>query len=249
MNLTLTLLASLLLVSGPQDVGKKPQDAAAPKDAIETVLDDDAIIAMQLPSYPLTTCPVSGEKLGSMGDPIDVVVDQRLIRLCCKGCVKPLGKDATGAIAKIDEGVVRAQKADYPMDVCAISGEKLGSMGDPIEYVHGTRLVRFCCKGCVKGFEKDPKKSMADLDRAYIAKLTPKYTMKECLVSGEALGSMGEPVDVLYGTQLVRLCCRGCVKGFHKEPAKYVAKLTPAKETKLERKPDAKKGDGLKSGK
>ena len=44
-------------------------------------------------------------------------------------------------------------------------------------------------------------------------------------MSGETLGSMGEPVEVLYGTQLLRLCCKGCMKSFAKNPRKLVAKV------------------------
>ena len=44
----------------------------------------------------------------------------------------------------------------YPLDICAVSGKKLGSMGDSIELVHEGRQVRFCCQGCVPTFKKDP---------------------------------------------------------------------------------------------
>ena len=40
---------------------------------------------------------------------------------------------------------------------------------------------------------------------------------------------MGEPYDYLYGTRLVRLCCKTCVKGFKKELAKHLASLDAAK--------------------
>ena len=98
-------------------------------------------------------------------------------------------------------------------------------MEDPVDIVHGTRLVRLCCKGCVKAYKKDPAAIVAKLDAAYVTALKPKYKSKKCLVSGEDLGSMGEPVDMMYGNTLVRLCCKGCVKGFKKDPAKYIAKL------------------------
>lgn len=37
---------------------------------------------------PADTCPVSGQKLGSMGAPIVVQHEGREIRLCCAGCVR-----------------------------------------------------------------------------------------------------------------------------------------------------------------
>ena len=124
---------------------------------------DKKIIAQQKPTYPLATCVVSGEKLGSdMGEPIDIVYGNRLVRFCCEGCIGKFKKDPAKHLAKIGAAVIEAQKADYPMDTCVVSGEKFGDeMGGPIDYVIGTRLVRFCCKDCVKMFEKNPAKYLA----------------------------------------------------------------------------------------
>ncbi|WP_165069433.1 efflux RND transporter periplasmic adaptor subunit [Paludisphaera rhizosphaerae] len=37
-----------------------------------------------------TTCPVTGLRLGSMGNPVETEVDGRTIRLCCEGCIAKL---------------------------------------------------------------------------------------------------------------------------------------------------------------
>lgn len=186
---------------------------------------DWAVVRHQQPSYPLDTCVVSGKPLDAMGGPLDLVKDGRLVRLCCKGCVKKLDADPAKFLAKIDEGVIAAQKASYPLETCVVSGKRLDSMGEPIEHVFGTRLVRFCCKGCVGTFAKAPERYMAEVDRALIEAQRPRYPLSTCVVSGEELGAMGEPVEFLYGTRLVRLCCKGCRKGFDKEPAKFLEKL------------------------
>ena len=218
--LTATLSALLLgaLASSFQDA--KPAVAEVKK------VEKDAsalIIAEQLPSYPITECVISGEPLDAMGEPIDMVHEGRLVRLCCKGCVKGFKKNPADALAKIDEGVKAAQLASYPLETCAVSGEKLGSMGDPIDMVHGTRLVRLCCKGCVKGFKKESGKYMAEIDKALIAAQLDTYPLDTCLISGETIEGEGE--NVLYGTRLVRFCCGMCAKKFKAEPAQYVAKL------------------------
>jgi hypothetical protein len=36
------------------------------------------------------TCPVTGERLGSMGAPIKVTVKGREVFVCCEGCVNEL---------------------------------------------------------------------------------------------------------------------------------------------------------------
>lgn len=43
--------------------------------------------------YPLKTCIVSGEKLGSMGKPAVLVQDGQEIRFCCKNCIKDFKKE------------------------------------------------------------------------------------------------------------------------------------------------------------
>jgi YHS domain-containing protein len=192
-------------------------------------MSDEAIIAAQLPSYPTTKCVVSDEPLDAMGEPIEMVHEGRLVRFCCKGCIKAFKKDPAKAIGAIDALVVKQQMASYPLETCPVSGEKLGGMGDPIDYVYGTRLVRFCCKGCVKSFQKDPATTMAKIDAALIAEQMKSYPLTTCLVSGNEI--KGEGVSVLYGTTLTRFCCPDCPKAFKKEPQKYVAKLHEAYQT------------------
>ena len=51
------------------------------------------------------------------------------------------------------------------------------------------------------------------------------YPLEKCLVSGEALGSMGEPTVLTYKGKEIKLCCSDCVEGFNKEPEKYLAAL------------------------
>lgn len=44
-----------------------------------------------------------------------------------------------------------------------------------------------------------------------------------CPISGEKLGSMGEPVVMSYEGKEVKLCCKSCIKKFEADPAKYAA--------------------------
>lgn len=66
------------------------------------------------------------------------------------------------------------------------------------------------------------------------------YPIKVCVVSGEDLGSMGKPEDVVFKDVLVKLCCEGCKEDFEKDPAKFVAILKaggPKPKAKTETKP------------
>ena len=127
---------------------------------------DETLIAYQRPHYPLMTCPVSGGELGSMGEPVEIVVGNRLVRLCCAGCEKSVRENPEPVIAKLDAAVVKEQSKNYPLTTCPISGGELGSMGEPVHYVIANRLVKLCCAGCVATLEKDAAAALKKLDTA-----------------------------------------------------------------------------------
>jgi hypothetical protein len=54
----------------------------------------------------------------------------------------------------------------YPLATCLVSGEELGSMGDPIIIIHEGQEMKFCCDSCVPKFKKDPAKFLSKLDHA-----------------------------------------------------------------------------------
>ncbi len=54
----------------------------------------------------------------------------------------------------------------YPLNICIVSGDKLGQMGAPSIVNYKGTEVRFCCKDCVKDFEKDPDKYLKRLHDA-----------------------------------------------------------------------------------
>lgn len=51
------------------------------------------------------------------------------------------------------------------------------------------------------------------------------YPLKTCLVSRNALDSMGDTITEVYQNQEVKFCCEPCVKKFHANPAKYLQKI------------------------
>ena len=75
-------------------------------------------------------------------------------------------------VTEKDAAWLAKAKAEYPSTTCFVSGDKLGAdMGKPVDYVwreegKPDRLVSFCCKDCVKDFNKDPQKYLKQLDEA-----------------------------------------------------------------------------------
>jgi len=72
---------------------------------------------------------------------------------------------------KADKAEIEALVKTYPLDTCVVSGEKLGGMGAPYDYIYKEkvngketdRLVRFCCRGCVSEFQKEPAKYLSKI--------------------------------------------------------------------------------------
>lgn len=60
-------------------------------------------------------------------------------------------------------GAEAAKTKSYPKNTCIVTDNKLGSMGTPITKVHEGQEVKFCCKPCVKKFDKDPAKYLGKL--------------------------------------------------------------------------------------
>jgi len=59
-----------------------------------------------------------------------------------------------------------AKLKPYPLKTCVVSGDKLGEMGKPFVYAYEGREIKFCCKGCLKDFKKDPAKYLKMIDEA-----------------------------------------------------------------------------------
>jgi YHS domain-containing protein len=58
----------------------------------------------------LTNCPVSGEKLGEMGNAYVFVCKGQEVKLCCSGCKKEFDKNPEKYLKKIREADAPAKK-------------------------------------------------------------------------------------------------------------------------------------------
>ncbi|MBI1189736.1 MAG: hypothetical protein GC200_03525 [Tepidisphaera sp.] len=190
--------------------------------------------------YALETCPISGKKLGAMGDPVVKLYDGREVRFCCPGCPPKFEKDLATSLAKLDEKIIKDQSPLYPLMTSVVTGKDLPEK--PYELVYGNRLIRLGAESEKADFLKDAKKYLAELDKAVVAAQGKDYPLKTCPVSKDELGGdMGKPVDVVVAGRLIRLCCKDCKKDIEKEPAKFVAMVDAAR--KHHDKPDHDEND------
>ena len=199
-------------------------------------------------SYPFDTCPISGKKLGAMGDPVVKLYEGREVRFCCGGCRPKFEKDLKRSFAKLEARITADQAALYPLETSLVTGKDLPE--HPAEFVWGNRLIRLGSEKERAEFDKSPAKFVASLDAAVIAAQGKDYPLQECPVSGERYGDMGKPVDLVIAGRLVRLCCEGCTGDVEKAPAKFVALVDKAMKAKEGKKADdhgkGKEHDGHK---
>jgi hypothetical protein len=183
---------------------------------------DSKIVEQQLMHYPIGACIVTGEKLGA--DAVSHVHNNRLVRLANADAVAEFKADPKRHLDALDKRIIEAQLPGYPMDHCPVGGP-LGSMGEPVNFIYMNRLVRFCCGGCETSLVNEPTKYMSKLDTAYADQQREDYALDTCVVSGAALGSMGDPVELIAGTTLVRFCCDSCLPKFRANPAEFLGTL------------------------
>lgn len=74
----------------------------------------------------------------------------------------------TAQIVKTPEEKAKAAELakSYPLSTCVVSHDALGGMGETVDTLYDGRLIRFCCKGCVKSFNKNPEKYLKEIDSA-----------------------------------------------------------------------------------
>lgn len=71
-----------------------------------------------------------------------------------------------GALSAADGTATPAAVKPYPLKTCIVSGQPLDAMGGPEVLVKDGQEVKFCCPKCIKTFNQDPAKYLAQLNQA-----------------------------------------------------------------------------------
>ncbi len=178
-------------------------------------------------------CPVSGDELGTKGDPVKVKIGQEEIFLCSGECAK--GKIDKTHWVQIHRNFAEAQ------GICPVMEKPLPA--NPKSTTVNGQTVYICCPPCSKKIQAEPRKYLTKLAGYYVsaiskpsgsasttarnsteavtqslAKLNASDRLrataqKICPVSGNELGRMGVPKKVRVGKLDVFLCCEGCAEG------------------------------------
>ncbi len=121
-----------------------------------------AIVKQQLGRYPLEKCIVSGKPLGNSAK--NVVLYNRLFRLCCSDCREKLRDRPWFYFGKLDRAVIADQKPTYPLERSVVSGKPLGK--DAVDHVIANRLIRLANPDEVKKLDEMPAKYLARVEQA-----------------------------------------------------------------------------------
>lgn len=54
---------------------------------------------------------------------------------------------------------------EYPLTTCIVTENDLESMGGAVRKVYDGQEVKFCCRPCIKKFEKNPEKYLPRLEK------------------------------------------------------------------------------------
>jgi hypothetical protein len=68
---------------------------------LTTTLLGISLQAADVKPYPLKTCVVSGNELGTMGKPITKVYNDQEIKFCCKPCIKKFEANQDKYLSKL----------------------------------------------------------------------------------------------------------------------------------------------------
>ncbi len=149
-------------------------------------------------------CPVLGNRLGSMGPPVPVVLQGQKVFLCCKLCVKKAKANAKKTLAKAADLTARA-KTGAPRP--APSPSPAPGPGGKLEAKVRANLAKL---------------SAEDRRLAEEQKYCP-------IEPDNLLGSMGVPIILDIKGQKVFLCCSGCKDDALEKPDQTLAKVKELK--------------------
>lgn len=131
---------------------------------------DKQIADRQRAIYPTTTCLVGGTDLFEDGKDTatEVVVGNRLFRVCCNMCVKKVKADPAKYAAELDKLALAAQSKAYALDACVVNPK--GAVGEKARNIMvAGRLVKVCCGSCEKKVRANPSEYVAKVDAALAA--------------------------------------------------------------------------------
>jgi len=125
-------------------------------------------------------CPVSGQNLDAMGDPVQAKFGEQIAFLCCTGCQ---GKEANAEHWKTIQSNLAAAQGTCPIMGKPVTGESKSTV------VNGHRVF-VCCPPCIAKIEADATASMSKVSANYVS-----YVAKERQAKSDQLHAIAKAVS------------------------------------------------------
>lgn len=226
--------------AGADAVKADPAKCAAgrPNITVSSATDADAALIKRQ-----AKCPVMDEPLGSMGQPIKVMVGDKPIFLCCKGCIKkiqaepakylamvygnsPGGQASASATSvvpaggqQVRAGVFKVTAADAPFIAaqkrCPVMDEPLDAMGGPYKVNAAGKAIYICCPGCAIRSQPSHRSFSESLPNK--ESTHPCFDRSEFILAHHIVGRIGFRCTIRGGGVLADSCSH--TKRRHAAPA------------------------------
>jgi YHS domain-containing protein len=182
-----------------------------------------AAVALQTPQF---VCPVMGDAIDVKSAP-EFFYKDVVYSICCAGCKGALLKDTDRVLAKEHKGLIGISVFD-PVSQSAIKPSKAEGYSD-------YKSVRYYFRDAENKAKFDAYPAAYTKKPAYASNTACAVT-KEAFEPNEAWGYSDIEMSIEGKKEIVRayFCCAGCKPKFDKEPAKFLANLTPKKQAVVE---------------
>ena len=143
-------------------------------------------------------CPVMDEPLGGMGEPLKVMIGDKPVYLCCKGCVKKIEAEPLKYLEMVYGSTMATPTTETP------------------EKATTTNRIPKSTFGLKENEVRPGIFRVSQEDKPFIS------AQKRCPVMDEPLDAMGGPFKVNAAGRTVYICCPGCAKRIASQPEKYL---------------------------
>ena len=76
------------------------------------------------------------------------------------------------------------------------------------------------------GTDESAPPTAVETEKVPAANEVDPYPLSNCIVSGESLADLGEPVVIDHEGREVRFCCNDCVDSFKRNPSRFLEKMS-----------------------
>jgi YHS domain-containing protein len=94
------------------------------------------------------------------------IVPAIFLAFALAACSAPSVPAGAEPVAKVAAKKAAPKPKPYPLETCLVTGDDLDEMDERVSTVYDGQVFEFCCKPCLKKFNKNPGKYVKLLAKA-----------------------------------------------------------------------------------